>query len=68
MHIEGCDDNYLTKPPEKSPPTGTAQLGGWKVPGGPLSEDDYRKAAQDSGFKGQIIVAKDLASLRLPSK
>ena len=28
----------------------------------------YRKAAQDSGFKGQIIVAKDLASLRLPSK
>jgi ribonuclease Z len=51
-----------------SPPTGTAQFGAWKVPGGPLSEDDYRKAAQDSGFKGQIIVAKDLASLRLPSK
>ena len=51
-----------------SPPTGTAQLGAWKVPGGPLSEEDYRKAAQDSGFKGEIIVAKDLASLRLPAK
>lgn len=51
-----------------SPPTGTAQLGAWKVPGGPLSEDDYRKVAQDSGFKGQIIVAKDLVSLRLPAK
>ena len=51
-----------------APPTGTAQLGAWKVPGGPLSEDDYRKAAQDSGFKGHIIVAKDLASLRLPAR
>jgi ribonuclease Z len=51
-----------------SPPTGTAQLGAWKVPGGPLTEDDFRKAAQDSGFKGQIMVAKDLASLRLPAK
>jgi ribonuclease Z len=50
------------------PPPGTAQLGPWKVPGGQLSEDDYRKAAQDGGFKGQIIVAKDLASLRLPAK
>jgi ribonuclease Z len=51
-----------------SPPTGTAQLGAWKVPGGPLTEDDFRKAAQDSGFKGQTMVAKDLASLRLPAK
>ena len=51
-----------------SPPTGTAQLGAWKIPDGPLNEDDYRKAAQDGGFKGQIIVAKDLASLRLPAK
>ena len=51
-----------------SPPTGTAQLGAWKVPGGPLSEDDYRKAAQDGGFKGQIIVAKDLTNFRLPEK
>jgi hypothetical protein len=32
-----------------SPPTGTAQIGACKVPGGPLSEEDYRKAAQDSG-------------------
>jgi len=51
-----------------SPPPGTAQLGVWKVPGGPLSEEDYRKAAQESGFKGQVVVAKDLTSLRLPAK
>ena len=51
-----------------SPPTGTAQLGAWKVPGGPLTDDDYRKAAQSTGFAGQVIVAKDLVSLRLPSK
>lgn len=51
-----------------TPPPGTTQLGAWKVPGGPLAEDDYRKAAEGSGFKGQIIVAKDLATLRLPAK
>src|SRR6476660_4808922 len=51
-----------------SPPTGTAQLGVWKVPGGPLSEEDYRKATQESGFKGQVVVAKDLTSFRLPAK
>jgi ribonuclease Z len=51
-----------------SPPTGTNQLGVWKVPGGPLSEDDFRNAASSSGFTGQIIVAKDLAALRLPAK
>ena len=51
-----------------APPPGTAQLGAWKVPGGALTDADYRKAAEDGGFKGQIIVAKDLANLRLPAK
>jgi ribonuclease Z len=34
-----------------------------KVPGNPLTEEDYRKAAQDGGFTGDIIVGTDLASL-----
>ncbi len=50
------------------PPPGAPQQGVWKVPGGALTEDSYRKAGQDGGFTGQIVVAKDLASLRLPAK
>lgn len=50
------------------PPPGAPQQGAWKVPGGALTETDYRKAVQDGGFVGNIIVATDLASLRLPAK
>ena len=39
-----------------------------KVPGGPLTEADYRKAVEASGFTGNIIVGTDLASLRIPVK
>jgi len=40
----------------------------WKVPGGPLTEADYRKAVEASGFSGTTIVGTDLATLRLPTK
>jgi ribonuclease Z len=50
------------------PPLGADQQYPFKVPGGPLTEADYRKAAQDGGFTGNIIVGTDLASLRLPTK
>jgi ribonuclease Z len=50
------------------PPPGAPQQGVWKVPGGALTEADYRKAAQEGGFAGNVIVATDLASLRLPAK
>src|SRR5512140_3823988 len=40
----------------------------WKVPGGPLTQADYRKAVESSGFTGNIIVGTDLATLRLPAK
>ncbi len=50
------------------PPPGAAQQGVWKVPGGPLTELDYAKAAIEGGFTGQILVAKDLASIRVPAK
>jgi ribonuclease Z len=50
------------------PPIGADQQYPFKVPGGPLTEADYRKAAQDGGFTGNIIVGTDLASLRIPPK
>jgi ribonuclease Z len=50
------------------PPPGAPTQGVWKVPGGPLTAADYRKAAQDGGFTGNVVVATDLASVRLPAK
>lgn len=50
------------------PPVGAERQGPWKIPGGPLTEADYRKAAQDGGFIGDIVVGTDLASIRLPAK
>ena len=50
------------------PPPGAQVQGPWKVPGGALTEASYIQAASDGGFKGQTLVAKDLLSLRLPTK
>jgi ribonuclease Z len=50
------------------PPPGAPQQGLWKVPGGALTEADYRKAAQEAGFAGTITVATDLARVRLPAR
>ncbi len=50
------------------PAIGAERQGPWKIPGGPLTEADYRKAVEESGFTGSIIVGTDLASVRLPAK
>jgi len=50
------------------PPIGADQQYPFKVPGGPLTADDYRMAVEDGGFTGNIIVGTDLVSLRLPAK
>ena len=50
------------------PAIGADQQYPFKVPGKPLTDADYRKATQDGGFTGNIIVGTDLATLRLPSK
>lgn len=50
------------------PPIGAERQGPWKIPGGALTETDYRKAAEAGGFTGNIIVGTDLASVRLPAK
>jgi ribonuclease Z len=50
------------------PAIGAERQGPWKISGGPVTEADYRKAVQESGFTGNTIVGTDLASIRLPAK
>jgi ribonuclease Z len=51
-----------------APSIGAVRHGPFMVPGGPLTEADYRKAVEESGFSGNIVVGTDLASIRLPAK
>jgi ribonuclease Z len=51
-----------------APSIGATMQGTVKIQGGPLTEQDYKKAAQDGGFTGDIVVGTDLASVRLPPK
>ena len=51
-----------------APPLGAERHGPYKVPGGPLTEADYRKVVEASGFTGNTVVGTDLASIRLPAK
>jgi ribonuclease Z len=50
------------------PPVGAERQGPWQIPGGALTVADYRKAVEDSGFAGNVIVGTDLVSVRLPAK
>jgi ribonuclease Z len=51
-----------------APSLGAVRHNRWDVPGGPLTEADYRKAVEAGGFTGVTIVGKDLSSLRMPAK
>jgi len=51
-----------------APSLGAVRQNRWNVPGGPLTEADYRKAVEAGGFTGTTIVGTDLATLRLPAK
>ncbi len=48
------------------PPLGAKKQGPYPIPGGGLTEDDYKNAVLEGGFTGNVIVGKDLTSLRLP--
>jgi ribonuclease Z len=50
------------------PAVGAERHGPWKIQGGALTEADYRKAVQESGFAGNTVVGTDLSSIRLPAK
>ena len=51
-----------------APSLGALRHGPWKIPGGPLTEADYRKVVEAGGFAGNVVVGTDLASIRLPAK
>jgi ribonuclease Z len=51
-----------------APPLGAQRHGPYKIPGGPLTESDYKKVVESSGFTGNIIVGTDLKTIRLPPK
>lgn len=51
-----------------APQPGQPVHGPWKVPGGGVSEAAYRKVVEDAGFRGNIIVGTDLATVRLPAR
>jgi ribonuclease Z len=51
-----------------APSLGAVLHNQWKVPGGALTEADYRKAVELSGYTGVTIVGTDLVSLRLPAR
>ncbi len=51
-----------------APQVGATSHGPYKVPGPPLTEQDYRDAARAGGFTGDVVVGSDLATVRLPSK
>jgi len=50
------------------PPMGAVRVGPYTIPGGALTQADYRKAVEESGFSGITVVGTDLASVRLPAK
>ena len=51
-----------------APSIGAVRHGPYKIPGGPLTAADYKKAVEASGFTGTTIVGTDLATIRLPAK
>jgi ribonuclease Z len=51
-----------------APQVGASNHGPYKVPVRPLTEADYRNAAEAGGFTGNVIVGADLATLRIPAK
>jgi ribonuclease Z len=51
-----------------APQVGQSRHGPYKVPGGALTEADYRRAVETGGFTGNTIVGSDLATLRLPAR
>ena len=50
------------------PPMGAKKQGPYPIPGGALSEADYKNAVEDSGYSGNVIVGTDLATITLPAR
>lgn len=50
------------------PPMNAKSQGPYKIPGGGLTETDYKNAVTDGGFEGETIVGTDLISVTLNKK
>lgn len=50
------------------PPMGAANQGPYIIPGGALTEADYKSAVAEGGFEGKTIVGTDLVGIQLPAK
>jgi len=48
------------------PPLGARNQGPYPIPGGGVTEDDYKNAVNEGGFTGNVVVGTDLISLKLP--
>ena len=51
-----------------APAVGAVRHGPYKVPDGPLTEEHYAKVVRAAGFVGNVVVGRDLATVRLPAK
>lgn len=51
-----------------APALGAVRHGPFKVPDGPLTEEHYAKVARGAGFTGNVVVGRDLTTVRLPAK
>ncbi len=50
------------------PPLGAKNQGPYPIPGGGLTESDYKDAVTEGGFTGNVIVGTDLVVLQLPTQ
>jgi MFS family permease len=50
------------------PPMNAKKQGPYPIPGGGLSEDDYKNAVIEGGFAGNTVVGIDLVSITLPQQ
>ncbi|MEM7465023.1 MAG: MBL fold metallo-hydrolase [Pseudomonadota bacterium] len=48
------------------PPMGAAKQGPFPIPGGALTEDDYKASAVEGGYTGNVVVGTDLTTVQLP--
>ena len=51
-----------------APSIGAVRHGPCKAPAGPLADEHYVKVVRGAGFSGNVVVGRDLASVRLPAK
>jgi ribonuclease Z len=51
-----------------APSIGAIRHGPYKVPDGPLTAEHFAKVVRAAGFTGNVVVGRDLATVRLPAK